>query len=85
MDTPNMITLPPKYLKPIYMNVNSTDFQTTTSTTDYQTDYTASALPNRHIAEHGKQHQIRFQKKAEVLNFSLNCLRQKETASGRFP
>ena len=42
MDTPNMITLPPKYLKPIYMNVNSTDFQTTTSTTDYQTDYSAT-------------------------------------------
>jgi len=44
MDTPNMITLPPKYLKPIYMNVNSSDIQTTTttSTTNYQTDYTAS-------------------------------------------
>ena len=42
MDTPNMVTLPPKYLKPIYMNVNSTDFQTTTSTTNYQTDYTTS-------------------------------------------
>ena len=42
MDTPNMVTLPPKYLKPIYMNVNSTDFQTTTSTTDYQTDYSAT-------------------------------------------
>ena len=37
-----MIVLPPKYLKPIYMNVNSTDFQTTTSTTNYQTDYTTS-------------------------------------------
>jgi hypothetical protein len=43
MDTPNMITLPPKYLKPIYMNVNSTtDFQTSTSTTDYTANYTTS-------------------------------------------
>ena len=42
MDTPNMVTLPPKYLKPIYMNVNSTDFQTTTSTTSYATDYSAT-------------------------------------------
>ena len=37
-----MIVLPPKYLKPIYMNVNSSDFQTTTSTTDYTTDYSAT-------------------------------------------
>ena len=42
MDTPNMITLPPKYLKPIYMNVNSTDIQTTTSTTSYATDYSTT-------------------------------------------
>ena len=51
MDTPNMVTLPPKYLKPIYMNVNSTDFSTATATNytasqDYQfqasTDYQAS-------------------------------------------
>ena len=42
MDTPNMITLPPKYLKPIYMNVNSTDIQTTTSTTGYATDYSTT-------------------------------------------
>ena len=42
MDTPNMITLPPKYLKPIYMNVNSSDFQTTTSTTEFNTDYSAT-------------------------------------------
>ena len=42
MDTPNMVTLPPKYLKPIYMNVNSTDIQTTTSTTSYATDYSTT-------------------------------------------
>ena len=42
MDTPNMVTLPPKYLKPIYMNVNSTDFQTSTSTTDYTANYATS-------------------------------------------
>ena len=44
MDTQNMITLPPKYLKPIYMNVNSTDFQTSTSTTDYTANYTTSQV-----------------------------------------
>ena len=37
-----MIVLPPKYLKPIYMNVNSTDIQTTTSTTSYATDYSTT-------------------------------------------
>ena len=42
MDTQNMITLPPKYLKPIYMNVTSTDV-TTTSTANYSADYTATA------------------------------------------
>ena len=42
MDTQNMVTLPPKYLKPIYMNVNSADFQTSTSTTDYTANYTTS-------------------------------------------
>lgn len=40
MDMQNMVTLPPKYLKPIYMNVGSTDFQTTTTTTT-TTDFTA--------------------------------------------
>ena len=38
-----MVTLPPKYLKPIYMNVNSTDFTTTSATTNITTDYTTSA------------------------------------------
>ena len=40
----NMVTLPPKYLKPIYMNVNSTDFSTAaaTTTTDYTADYTTT-------------------------------------------
>ncbi len=43
MEPQNMITLPPKYLKPIYMNINSTDIPTTTtSTTDYAADYTTS-------------------------------------------
>ena len=36
MDMQNMITLPPKYLKPIFMNVSST----TTTTTDYSTTQT---------------------------------------------
>ena len=40
----NMVTLPPKYLKPIYMNVNSTDFAsaTATTTTDYTADYSTT-------------------------------------------
>ena len=38
----NMVTLPPKYLKPIYMNVNSTDFTTTTATTNYTTDFSTT-------------------------------------------
>ena len=42
MDTPNMVTLPPKYLKPIYMNVNSSDYQTSTSTTDFTANYSTS-------------------------------------------
>ena len=43
MEPQNMITLPPKYLKPIYMIINSTDIPTTTtSTTDYAADYTTS-------------------------------------------
>ena len=46
MDTPNMITLPPKFLKPIYMNVTSSNVQTITTTTNYATDYTASATQN---------------------------------------
>ena len=41
MEYPNMVTLPPKYLKPIYMNVNSTDM-TTTTTENYSADYTAT-------------------------------------------
>ncbi len=42
MDMQNMVTLPPKYLKPIYMNVNSTDVTTTTSTTSYTADVSAT-------------------------------------------
>ena len=42
MDMQNMVTLPPKYLKPIYMNVNSTDVTTTTSTTRYTADVSAT-------------------------------------------
>ena len=41
----NMVTLPPKYLKPIYMNVNSTDFAsatTTTTTTDLTANYSTT-------------------------------------------
>ena len=43
MDMQNMVTLPVKYLKPIYMNVNSTDVTTTTSeTTNYAADFSAT-------------------------------------------
>jgi hypothetical protein len=42
MEYPNMITLPPKYLKPIIINVNSTDM-TTTTTENYSADYSATA------------------------------------------
>jgi hypothetical protein len=45
MDMQNMVTLPVKYLKPIYMNVNSTDVTTTTTTsqtTNYAADFSAS-------------------------------------------
>ena len=45
MDMQNMITLPPKYLKPIYMNVNSTtgfSATTTTTTTNFTTDYSTA-------------------------------------------
>ena len=40
----NMVTLPPKYLKPIYMNLNSTDVQTTTTTetSNYTTDFSTT-------------------------------------------
>ena len=40
MDTQNMITLPTKYLKPIYINCSAADFPT--STTDYTANYTTS-------------------------------------------
>ena len=34
MDTTNSVTLPPKYLQPIYMEDTSSDFQLSSSTTD---------------------------------------------------
>ena len=34
MDTTNSVTLPPKYLLPIYMEDTSSDFQSSSSTTD---------------------------------------------------
>ena len=40
MEPQNMITLPPKYLKPIYMNVPSVDVPATTA--DFSADYTTS-------------------------------------------